>query len=293
MTTDTSNGRDSSKVMRNYRLHMGPAYVSKYKDSSPTVTSLPPEKVEEIMKRTTPVANEDYERGELGSSSTSSSGSDEDSNDSGDEKKESNAKEIKPEIPARGNFKKLTPTNPETIKSNLSSISDLVSPVKSLSVSQDEIKKLENEIKRLKEQLTENETQRLNQKKQYQSKISNLMAYNDQLLIITKQLSSVVENTTTKLTSDHSKEKELLLQIQQVKMELSKQQMETVKFQEINVTLKKSMEMYQQKFVVNDINTYQQTNQLLWGQIILWIFVVVIFVIVFSLFIKQTSKMEV
>jgi DNA repair exonuclease SbcCD ATPase subunit len=274
---------------------MGPAYVPKYPDSSPTVTTTPPEKVAvESLKRTTPVANEDYERGELGSSSTSSSGSDEDSNDSEDEK-ESNAKEIKPEMPVRGNFKKLTPSNPETIKSNPAAISDLVSPVKPvyLSVSQEEsLKKLENEIKRLKEQLTENETQRLNQKKQYQSKISNLMAYNDQLLAITKHLSSVIESSTTKLTADQSKEKELQLQIQQVKIELSGKQAEALRIQDDNNRLKKIMDMYKQKFEERDYNTYQQTNQLLWGQIILWIFVVVIFVIVFSLFIKQT-KMEV
>jgi hypothetical protein len=272
---------------------MGPGYQSKYlSDSAPKVTTTPPEKVAvENLKRATPVTiNEEYERGELGSSSTSSSGSDEDSNDSGDDKKESNAKENKPETPVRGNFKKLTPSNPETNKSNQAAVSDLVSPVKpvSLSVSQEESsKKLENEIKRLKEQLTENEIQRLNQKKQYQTKISNLMAYNDQLLTITKHLSSVVESTTTKLTTDQSKEKELQLQIQQGKIELSGNHKEVLHYQEMNKNLMKTMALYKQKFEERDYNTYQQTNQLLWGQIILWIFVVVIFVIVFSLFIKQ------
>jgi len=206
-------------------------------------------------------------------------------------KKKETPKDVKQDPPAKSNFKR-TPANSE-IKSNVPK--DLVTPVKpvSISSSQEDFKKLENEVKRLKEQLTENETQRLNQKKQYQSKISNLIATNDQLLTITKQLTGVVETSTTKITSDQSKEKELQLQIQQIRTELSSKQDELLRNQEMNKMLMKSMDMYKQKFEERDYNTYQQTNQLLWGQIILWIFVVVIFVIVFSLFIKQTAKLEV
>jgi len=316
------NGKVDPSKIRKYRQNMPPAYKPKYSEEKTTdkvesvkttdkvestkttdkvestkttdkVESMKTTDKAESMKRTLPVVNEDYEKGELGSSSTSSSGSDEDSDDSGDDKKESAAKEdIKKDT---SKFKRLTPSNPQFINKSNIQPKELVTPVKpvSLSASQEEFKKLENEVKRLKEQLTENETQRLNQKKQYQSKISNLMAYNDQLLTITKQLTGVVENSTTKLTSDQSKEKELLLQIQQVRTELSSKQEEVHRIQEMKKMLMKSMDMYKQKFEERDYNTYQQTNQLLWGQIILWIFVVVIFVIVFSLFIKQTSKLEV
>jgi len=176
-------------------------------------------------------------------------------------------------------------------------ISPLTSPLSpitarplSSSISQeDNSKKLEIEVKRLKEQLTEIETKRINQKKQYQTKISNLSKANEQLLAVTKQLSLVVENTTTKQTTDQFREKELLSQIQQIKNDLFNKQEEVLRCEESNKMLLKTMEMFKVRYEEKEIGSYRQTNQLLWGQIVLWIFIVIVFVLVFSLFIKTTE----
>jgi len=193
------------------------------------------------------------------------------------------------EVQSTPPFKRLAPSSDVVVSQQPSpSVTDVVSAVKS-SVSQDELKKFENEVNRLKVQLTEYETQRINQKKQYQSKISSLMTSNEQLIAISKQLTGVIENTTTKLTADQSREKELQVQLQQGRSELSTKQDEIFRYQEMNKMLLKTMEIYKQKFEEKEYYSYRQTNQLLWGQIILWIFVIVIFVIVFSLFIKQTT----
>jgi len=278
---------------------MGPRYVSKYEENS--------EKPEIIHNNKR--VNEDYERGELGSSSTTtSSGTDESDTDSNGEDNDSQGEEDKQESPqkdyefeefqTRPTYKRAPSSSEMISKPHPPSIPDaIVSSVgkhtsSASSVTEDELKKLELEIKRLKDQLTESEAQRLNQKKQYQSKISSLVSTNEQLISMSKQLTGVIETTSTKLTSDQSREKELCFQIQQGRSELSTKQEEMQRYQEMNKMLMKTMDIYKQKFEEKEFYTYRQTNQLLSGQIILWIFVVVIFVIVFSLFIKQSSRVD-
>jgi len=253
--------------------------------------------------------NEEYERGELGSSSTTtSSGTDDSDTDSNGEEIDSQGEEDKQESPqkdyeveefqtrpaykrAPSNSEMITKPHPPSIPDAIvSSVGKLTSSVSS--VTDDELKKLELEVKRLKDQLTESETQRLNQKKQYQSKIGSLVSTNEQLISMSKQLTGVIETTSTKLTSDQSREKELQFQLHQGRSELSTKQDEIQRYQEMNKMLMKTMDIYKQKFEEKEFYTYRQTNQLLWGQIILWIFVVVIFVIVFSLFIKQSSRVD-
>jgi len=258
----------------------------------------------------------DVEKGDHGSDTSSGSGdSDEDSTDSDDVKdgvkKEKSPKEETPSsepkrdpsVPATAELISVphSATSPETVHVPRASVTPRVTgspqrgtttaqPTETTSITSCPIvltnvelqyQRLESEILTLKEFLQETEKKRLNQEKTYLTKIQSLTHANQQLMSLSRQLANLAEANQIRQPDGIKKDKEYLEQLQKTNTELLTKQQDIQHQQEINQILLKNFEVFKLSTEETLVGSQRQVQNLVWIQIILWIFFVVILVLSF------------
>jgi len=150
--------------------------------------------------------------------------------------------------------------------------------------------RLESEVLALKEFLQESEKKRLSQEKTYLTKIQNLANVNQQLMSLTRQLANLAETNQIRQPNGMKKEKEYFEQLQKASTELFTKHQDIQHQQEINQILLKNFEVFKLNTEETLVGSQRQVQNLVWIQIILWIFFVVILVMSFLVVKTSTTR---